>query len=200
LNTLEKIAEIRRSEHLKASMPEDAFFSRLRWPKQLLDLAEKSSIPNAAKFEARRQYLVALCAAFEIYWRDFLRMCVDETRLGEKHLSHLSKQAFTIAEIATIVGRKVTFGELLSYSYRFQSTATVNRAFSEIFSFDAFARLGKERYAVFEVLRKRRKKGRVPMRATLLGTDVLRICPKIDACFKIRHETVHNLGSLSRIT
>jgi len=181
-------------------MPENAFLGRLRWPKKLLELAERSSIPGAAKFEARRQYLVALCAAFEIYWRDFLRMCVDESKLGEKQLSHLTKQSFTIAEIATIVGRKITFGELLSYSYRFQSTAIVNRAFSEVFAFDAFGLLGRKQYGVFEVVRKNRKKGREPFRAPLRGKDALKMCPTIDACFKIRHEAVHNLGSLNRVS
>ena len=172
----------------------------MRRARELCDFVEKSKLPGGVKCEARRLYLVVLCAAFEIFWRDFLKLCIDEFRPNEEQLSHLTKQSFTIAEMAEIASKRVSFGELISYGYRFQSTEAVNRAFSEVFSFDAFGGLGRATFGLFEPMSRKRKPVREMFRRPMHGSSILKLCPKIDACFKIRHETVHNLGTIHRVS
>ena len=200
MKTLEKVAEIRRSIHLKPPIPEDAFVARMRRARALCDFVEESQLPSGVKCEARRLYLVVLCAAFEIFWRDFLKLCIDEFRPNEQQLSHLTKQSFTIAEMAEIASKRVSFGELISYGYRFQSTDAVNRAFSEVFSFDAFGSLSRATFGFFELMTRKRKPVSKMARSGMHGSAILKLCPKIDSCFKIRHETVHNLGTIHHVS
>lgn len=186
MRSTEKIAELRRFAHLKALDPERAFERRLEAPRRLLGLAEARISRGADKLEARRQYVVALCAAFEVFWRDFFRRCIDDAEITPMHVQHLTKPSAGIADVAFLLNKRVSLGEFVSCCYTFQSCETVDRAFSEVFKIGAFAEIAKEKLRFVE-------KGGV-REGVVHGSQIVALASLIDRCFEVRHETVHNMG------
>lgn len=182
-----KITELRRFKRLVSRDPTSGFLRRICWPRELLALSERHAGSHALKYEARRMYLVSLCAAFEIFWRDFMKVCVDEARLSYQDLQHMSKPVIGISDVALMIDQKATMGELVSCSYTFQGCDVIDKAFSEIFRFKPYQLIEKTKLNLLDP-----KSGK---RIELTGEDILNERNIIDRCFQIRHETVHNVGS-----
>ena len=160
---------------------------------------EQSQERSAVKLEARRLYLVCLCAAFETYWRDFFRLTVDRYHIAVDGNNYLNRATFSYSDVRSIVGRKLTLGELVSATFTFQSTSTVNQAASEILGIDAFKRFAKAQFMLQEVPPTNpSKNNRSLMENTFTGLVALRRRSIIDKCFSIRHETVHHTGNRYR--
>jgi hypothetical protein len=182
-----KITELRRFKRLVSRDPLTGFHRRIWWPRELLALSEQHADSLAVKYEARRMYIVSLCAAFEIFWRDFMKVCVDEARLSHQDLQHMSKPVIGISDVALMIDQKANIGELVSCSYTFQGCDVIDRAFSEIFRFRPYQLIEKTKLKMLE-----------PQSGTkieLTGEDILNERNIIDRCFQVRHETVHNVGS-----
>ena len=176
------------------------FLRRLREPERILNLIERSEVRESSKQEARRQYLVAVCAAFESFWREFVRVNIDRHRVPRASLSALKNVSFTIGDVQSILGRRLTLGELISCSYSFQGTEAVNAALSEILRFKVFSEFAGARFAVREVPRKNRPKSRALVKTEILGRDVLKsTLPAMQKAYAIRHDTVHNTGAAHRV-
>jgi len=114
LRAVDKALILRESAYLKSKQPEKSFQNRLKNPRKILELVEHSSASNSVKLEGRRCYLVSLCAAFEIYWRDFFREMIDEHRIAIEKANHLNKVTFSYSDIREIVGKRLTLGELVA--------------------------------------------------------------------------------------
>ena len=198
MKPLDRIAENRRSR--RSYFPDRAAVKRMQLAAEALCNVENARSSKNVKFEARRMYIVALCASFEMFWRDTLKAAIDEALLGERDLLHLTKVTFSIADIASMAGRKVTLGELIAHNYTFQSSDAVFKAFGEVFQIDV-----KKIIAEHErVARRSRRRPIVTVArdddVRLTGKDALRCEPSVCRCFRIRHETVHNLGFNYRLS
>ena len=200
MNPIDKALEVRKSRHLKAKVPRRAFYNRVKRAQSVLELVEKAKTDQSVKYEARRNFLVSLCAAFETYWRDFIRETIDRNEPPSKRIRHLRKTSFTLSDVMTIVGRKLTLGELMASAYSFQSTSDVNLAVSHLLDIDAFSEFSRAKYEIKEVVPKRDSLKRKPLVETFAGARILGHTARIDRCFEIRHETVHHTGSRYRVT
>jgi hypothetical protein len=199
MKPLQKAILIRESAYLKSQSPHIAYRNRLKGPEQILYIIESSNVKNSIKLEARRQYIVALCAAFETYWRDFFKLMVDLYKIPVEKGSQLNKIVFTFADMREIVGRKLTLGELVTTAYVFQSLDAVNQAASEILGIDAFRTFAESKIRVSEVPRKNRSKkhGKL-LQQDVPGKTVFKNISNIEKAFKMRHETVHHTGTRYR--
>ena len=200
MKPVEKALQVRRNRHIKSPDPMLAYHRRVGVAREVWEVAEVHGSPKA-KREARRLFLVAVAAGFELYWRDFIRILIDEDEISIGTSPQLGRIQFSLSEVQQIVGRKMSFGELVSCAYTFQSAEMVNRALSDIFSIDVFGQLHREPLEFVEVPRKNRSKMRGPLiRITVSGNDVLRLVPQIQRCFEIRHSTVHDTGTRYNLT
>ena len=199
MRPLQKVLSIRESSYLKSKEPGIAFRNRMKAPSEILKIIEKSNNKNSIKLEARRQYIVSLCAAFETFWRDFFKTTVDLYKLPIEKGSHLNKISFNFSEIKEIVGRKLTLGELITTAYVFQGTEAVNNAASEILGINAFRVFSEKQFLIKEVSRKNRsQKNRSLLEQKLTGAFALKQTSGIERAFTIRHETVHHIGTRYR--
>ena len=200
MRPIEKALLLRKSAHLRSKEPMRQFLNRLREPRRLLELIESRPLPTSTKLEARRQFLICVCAAFETYWREFVRVNVDRHRIPKSAIEHLKRISFTLADVHSIVGRELTVGELISCSFSFQGTDAVNSAFSEILQVKLFSEFSEACFQIREIPRKNRAKKEPLARSDLLGKDVLKgTCAAIDRCFTIRHDSVHSSGTIHRV-
>lgn len=200
MKTLDKVLLLRQYGRLRSKEPMRQYRNRLYAPERILALAERHATGEPTKREARRQYVVCVCAAFETYWREFVRVTIDRHRMPPTTFAHLKRMSFTLADVHCILGRKVTVGELMSCSFVFQGTQAVNAALSEILQLDLFGEFAKARFAITEVPDKTHDKRKPMAKAELFGRDILRsTCPDIERCFTVRHDTVHGSGALHRL-
>ena len=200
MKPLEKALLLRKSARLRSKEPMRLFLNRLREPGRLLKLIEGQPLSAATKREARRQYLVCVCAAFETYWREFVRVNVDRHRIPASALEHLKRVSFTLADVHKVVGRKVSLGELVSCSFSFQCAEAVNVAVSEILQVKVFSEFAEARFSLREVRPKKSSRKRPPFKSEIAGRDILKsTCGAIDRCFAIRHDTVHSTGIVHRV-
>ena len=200
MKPLDKVLAVRRNAKLKSLVPMRTFHARLKQPRVILDLVEKKGT-SAARFEARRLYLVALCAAFELFWRDLLSRSVTRSRHSVQRNAQLGRVNFNIGDVQQIIERKIKIGELMACAYSFQGPDPVNQAVSEIFGVQAFTKFRSTKYELREVPRKNRsKKLGPPSTSYITGEFALKKTHLISKCFAIRHDTVHDIGVRHRIS
>lgn len=200
MKPVDKALVLRKSARLKAREPMRLFRRRLREPERVLDAIEHSSLRESSKQEARRQYLVAVCAGFESFWREFIRINVDAHRVPNSTLGALRGISFTIGDIKTVLGRKLSLGELVSCSYSFQGPDAVNASLSEILQCKVFSEFSTARFIIREVSRRRLPKRRPLVMSEIGGTDVLKSTLKyIKKAYEVRHDSVHNTGTIHRV-
>ena len=147
----------------------------------------------------------------ELFWRALARTSIDRCRPPVSALGRLKKTTFTLSDIQTIVGRKVSLGELIAASYSFQGTTALNAAFSEILQINVFSEFAKQEFVIVEAewyklvtaaaaagsvepLKSWTSK-REPLKRIITGRDILkRDCELVDRCCAIRHDSVHSSG------
>lgn len=175
--------------------------NRLHAPRRVLELVESSSQSPATRYEARRQFIVSVCAAFECYWRSLVRLSLDEKSIPEGSLQHLNKISFTLGDVQSVVGKRLTIGELVACSFSFQGPDAVNKALSEILQIKYFSDFGSQSFRLEEVVDLQGAGNREPAVLTLTGVQLLRnFLRDVEKCFEIRHDTVHNTGALHRVS
>lgn len=201
MKAIEKALLLRKSARLRSKEPMRLFINRLREPNRILELVEREHASTAVRLEARRQFLVSVCAAFESYWRMFVRVNVDAHRIPARAWEHIKRTQFTLADIQNVVGRRLTIGELVSCAFPFQGPDAVNTSLSELLQTNIFTEFAKARFALREVPPTSRPKKRRLFRSELTGQQVLRSTRHdLERCFEVRHDTVHNTGAVHRVT
>lgn len=195
MKPVEKALAVRRNWPFRSRDPRIAYRHRTRRARAVLDLVEKHG-PRPVQYEARRLFIVAVCAAFEAFWRDVVRDVIDEGGITLKSAPQLGKVMFSVVDLKEILGRKLTLGELVAASYTFQSPDVVDQALSDVLGIKAFAEFAKWELFVREVRRKNRSRRRGPLlKTSFKGAIWLRTIPDITHAFTVRHDTVHDAGT-----
>lgn len=198
MKALDKIHQLRKSIHLQSPVPERAYHSRIRRPREILRIIESQQPSNSILYEARRGYIVSIACAFEIFWRQMVKNSIDNEGLDQTKLKGLDTVKLSMHEMADVFYHGITLGELISSSFNFQGVTNVNRAISTLLGIDAFTEYRSFKYRIytFDPETKQEEKGD-PM---YLGLEALKRSHFIDRCFEIRHETVHNTGTRFRVS
>ncbi|MDD5756955.1 MAG: hypothetical protein PHR23_06725 [bacterium] len=197
MNPIEKALKLRKSIPLKSKEPYWAFQNRLIKPNRILSEIEKIIKNKSLLYEARRQYIISLCAAFEIFWRDYVKITLNKYKLTEKSLENIKNIKFTFKDIHNILGYKLTIGELIASIYTFQDPDIINQVANEVMGFDFYKILSKTKYQItIEIV----KEKSIISDKTVDGKEILENIKCIKKCFLIRHEAVHDTGNRFRVT
>lgn len=193
MKAIDKALELRKSIHLRSAVPQREYDNRLRQPRRILKIVEDAHPRRATLYEARREYIVCLASAYEIFWRDMIKNLIDDRKAGQAKLKGLEALKMSMSEIADIFRHGMTLGELVSCSISFQGVAHVNKAVSSLLGIDAFSMFRKFRYRLYIMNpdTKTEEKGD----SVCLGPEALKRSSFIDRCFEIRHDSVHNTGT-----
>jgi hypothetical protein len=180
---ISKALKLRESLSRTSQNTLDRFYNILSEPKKLLEFIEDKTQRKELIQEARKNYIVALATAFEVFWREFIREAVDSTDIKK---AKLSKRKFSFNEITEILGHKLTLGELVASIENYQGIEPLQEVSQEIFGFDFLGCLSKDEIEVFEndepVLK-------------IKGEEILKGKTYIEQGFEMRHQIVHDAGS-----
>ncbi|MBK8323404.1 MAG: hypothetical protein IPL06_11850 [Betaproteobacteria bacterium] len=161
-------------------------------PREVLRLVEQHASDEAMKEDARRQFVVSMATAFEMYWREFFRFSLDKRRPTDEQLAHLTKVTVTLADVGAILGRKLTFGELFACAYSFRGPDALNAASSAVLRANAFEEFANAKITV-QPIETPNMRAPLPPLKVITGRDVLKSSlPGLERCFKIRNATVHD--------
>jgi hypothetical protein len=213
MNPVEKALKLRNSLPLKDKRPFNAFIKRVFYSFQVTAIMDKLPV-NQAKiskkrlkyhesilFELRRQCIVAMCAAYEIFWRDFFKFTFDQNFPSGKLPGGLRSKNIDIGQLTQIIGEKLTIGELISLSYTFRGTEEINTVVKNMLDFDLFARLSKSTQKFGFQTGKDIGEGFVAFPQTgTTGKYILQNSGLIEKAFKIRDQTVHNTAERLQLT
>lgn len=192
---IDKALLLRKSKHLRSKEPLLAWERRLRRPGEILRLVEKHAPDEGLKLEARRQYIVSIMTAFEIYWREFLRKTIDRNNLTAKQLKRVRGIKLSIAELDRIIGREITIGELLVSAYSFQGRSGVERLVGDLMDIDLYGELRRAQLTMVLADNGKAGKSEATMNIDMFLKNTI---PVIDKCQEIRNHTVHDTGTLYR--
>lgn len=187
MKPIDKALELRKSLPLRAKKPSEAFNRKItRSGKVLKVIEDQPSRDRSTLFEARRLHVVSMCAAYEAFWRDYLKSLIDSHNIPTKNSQNLKNIRFSFPELSKIIGNELTLGELITCSFSFQSTDIVQAFCKDVFDID-FYRIFAESEFTLELRKSKR---------TVLfeGIEIFKERNLIDECFMIRHETVHDSG------
>ena len=195
MKPLDKALAVRRNWPFRSPDPGLAYRHRVDRARAVLDLVERHG-RKPVQYEARRLFIVAVCAAFEAFWRDVIRDVIDQGGITLRSAPQLAKVQFSIADVKEILGRRLTLGELVAASYTFQSAGVVDQALSEVLGIKAFSAFALLKVTVEEVPRKNRSRKRGSLlKHSFKGAAYLKLIPEIDRAFTVRHDTVHDAGT-----
>lgn len=198
MRTITRALDYRKSLPQTAREPFRAFLSRLDHPISVLHMVEASRVPSAIAFEARRQFIICLCAAFELFWRTFFRTAVNTRSAAEIDLTKVRNRTFRFDEVSTILHTRLTLGELLTFSFGFQGPNAVSDFAKDVFRLDLAGILGNAKLtATIEAVERadQQTEGRC---VVVAGDAILRERPLIERCFAIRNEAAHASGARYR--
>ncbi len=193
MKPVDKALELRKSLPLRAKKPSDAFNRKINRSRKVLQAVENQSIRDRTTlFEARRLHVVSMCAAYEAFWRDYLKSLIDSYKMPTKNSQNLQRIKFSFPELTKIIGNELTLGELITCSFSFQSTEIIQTFCREVFDIDFFGIFAKAEFTL--ELRKSKKT------VVFKGIEIFKERSLIDECFTIRHETVHDSGVRFKIS
>jgi len=195
VKAIDKALAVRRNWPFKSPDPRIAYRNRTRRAWSILNLVEKHGSPSV-RYEARRLFIVATCAAFESFWRDIIRDTIDQGGISLRSAPQLGKVMFSVADVSEVLGQRLTLGELVAVAYTFQSPEAVDQALSDVLGIKAFSEFANWEVVFREVPRKNRSRKRGPLlKASFKGSVPLKSIFDIHRAFAVRHDTVHDTGA-----
>ncbi len=133
-----------------------------------------------------------MVAGFEIYWRETFRILINRYPNRVKRFKTVDRISFSTSDVRTILGRRLTLGELIACSQTFQNIEAVNRLASDFLGYDFFTEF-KERSFRIEPRNRQQRQFRP---VNISGDDVFRKHSKdLVKCLELRHNLAHDLPS-----
>lgn len=124
---------------LKTGRGDDAlynFYEKVERAVLLVNFSEDSN-SRKIKSESRRQFIISLVTAMEVYLTDLITYLIDNENIKLEKLNLPSHQ-FTISNIIQIQKSKITVGELISMYTNFQNLDDINQLLSKLFDVKFF--------------------------------------------------------------
>ena len=181
MKPIPKALMLRDSLSRKHQKSLDRFSASMKTADALLQFVETNTEDTGLLQSARSNHIVSLATAFEIHWREFIRESVDKIGVPK---SSMKNYRFSFNDLATILGHRLTIGELIASAYTFQGIEPLQTVAREVFDFDFLSVFSK---ANIEVHLENIEPWKVN------GLSILKDKESIDKCFEMRHQIVHDL-------
>lgn len=142
------------------------------------------------KLEARRQNICSLNSAFEVFWRELIRILIDESKFKDIHLTKVRSHKFSFKELDKILDKKMSLGELLTNVYSFQSRFGLESIIRDLFGLNLYKELRQKRMK-FQLVEVGKTDGQIIDMSEILDKCI----PAIDKVNLIRNATCHDVGT-----
>ncbi len=140
MDKLEKIVQRRKNKIGKSDRPFSNFITKWQISVDLLWKTNELIDDKKLIQESRRQYLVSMITAMEVYFKDTFILLIEKYKLDFRNVAKQTKN-FTLEEIEYIINNKCSMGEIIAEYFNFQNLDNINKAFSELLSINFFNKI-----------------------------------------------------------
>ena len=145
----ETLLEKRKLRSSRDEFPLISFYEKIKRTRLLSDFAETKRGTGALKLksEARRQFIISLVTALEVYLGDLTIELIDKAQIkyGKRIIESASKK-YDIIEIREILRNKITMGELICDQINFQNLEKIFGFLKNLFGTDMSKLLEKNKF------------------------------------------------------
>lgn len=93
--------------------------------------------------QARKQLVISLVSALEVYFKDILKVSYDSGAFKGSILLKKIPKRFYFNDIEKILDHKISLGELLASVFTFQNLQSINKVFSELIGKNLFQEINQ---------------------------------------------------------
>lgn len=139
----------RRESRTARARPISSLYEKVNRATFLLNYAQKAigNTGKKIKSEARRQYIISLVTAFEVFVGDTVIELIDKGNVKvNKSILESIKKRYDILEIENILKNKITIGELVSDQVNFQNIDITFSFLSKLFDTNFYDLLYKNKF------------------------------------------------------
>lgn len=184
-NEITILLERRRLKSGRGDDPLDNFWEKIHRGVLLVDFAEKAGKTGSRKIksESRRQFIVNLVTAFEVYMIDLITELIDENKIDIDKLN--LKVNLPIQDVINLIINKVAVSEVVCAYNNFQNVESTGKFLSDIFDLQPtlFGYLKTHAFTYLDDSSKQKE----------INFD-LDFENKLDKIFKNRHNFIHDIS------
>ena len=143
MDKLKAILERRKNKLGRSDKPIENFLTKWKIAQDLLiqiERLDKDTIPEKLKEEGRRQYIISMITALEVFLKDRFIELINIRKLSYENVAKETKK-FTMMEVSYILEQKLSVGEIIAEYFNFQNLDSINRAFGQILNLNFFEEL-----------------------------------------------------------
>lgn len=158
LDLLASLGEKKKIGNKRTGDPLSNFWEKILRGVLVVDFCEKSK-SRKIKSESRRQFIITLVSAFEVYMCDLMLELINKKKIEPEKLNSLPKREFSIQEVAYLLKNRIPSSEIICSVINFQNLEFLidkERNFlTEIFRIDFINYLKTHRFSYLDKGNKR---------------------------------------------
>ncbi len=131
----------RKNRKKRSSIPFNFFFDKYWDADSLLERINKKIKNKRLNQEARKQYIISLVTALEVYLKETFIRLINKKNLDVSKLSENIDRKFKFNEILFINKKNISVGELAASQFNFQNLNEIDKAFSNLWGIKFFIKL-----------------------------------------------------------
>lgn len=140
------ILAARKARKKRSNIPIEFFMDKYLNADDLLITIDKKIKRKDLKYEARKQYIISLVTAFEVYFKEAFILLIDEKRLDISKIKTLFNRKYDFEEVLLINKKRISAGELAASQFNFQELESIQKAFSSLLGRDFISELKRYRW------------------------------------------------------
>ena len=178
--------------------PVDNYFKQLEVIEDLYFEIEKNIESSKLIQQARKQLVISLVSALEVYFKDSLMTAYDSGSFNDSYLVKRLQKRFLLKDIQDIIKNKITIGEVLASIFTFSNLKAVNKIFSSLIGKNFFKELNEYQ---FELKSQADEESDIPTinKTTMLNED-RRVYFNLKELYSIRPFITHDQPEKSSIS
>ncbi len=195
---IEKILLQRALRNTRSFSPVDNYFKQLEVIEDLYFEIEKNIESSKLIQQARKQLVISLVSALEVYFKDSLMTAYDSGSFNDSYLVKRLQKRFFLKDIQDIIKNKITIGEVLASIFTFSNLKSVNKVFSSLIGKNFFKELNEYQ---FELKSQADEESDIPTinNTTMLNED-RRVYFNLKELYSIRPFITHDQPEKSSIS
>lgn len=187
----------RALRNTRSQSPVENFLKQQELIEDLYFEIEKNIDSEELVQQARRQVVISLVSALEVYFKDTLKQSYDSGVFKNSFLLKKIRKRFYFNDIENIIDNKVSLGELLASVFTFQSLSSVNKVFSQLIGRNMFNQINTFE---FELQVEETDGHSHPGQKTTILNEDRKVYRRIDELYSLRPFLTHDQLERSEIS
>lgn len=193
---VEKVLLQRALRKTRGGSAFENFMSQLELIEELyVDNEQHISSPRLVQ-QARKQAIISLVSALEVFFKDTLKNTYDSGAFGNSQLLRSIPKHFFLNDIENIINHAISVGELLASIFTFHSLSSINKVFSGLIGTNFFTQINQFTFEVeFE-----KEESHDDVKKTTIRNEDYKIYQKIEELYSLRPFITHDQPEKSIIS